>query len=504
MATARLTFAQPGATTPTAGVTLVVFAPFGSDIELTGYPDNRRKPIEKHPLVQHLATVAACGVHVCALIDLVGEKTWLVEFTAGRRTPTFNSRWKMQMDSIEPLQGLIGYACEKRPGTAIVLGLEGHGAGFMPELDRRELTMEKVTEKGRFEWRLGKDRGEPVVPAGSPLLPAGSPLLPAGSPLLPAGSPLLPANHMPLSTWALGQAIKTGMKGHEGRLAVMVFNNCFNMSVEVLHTVSSLAEFAVGYPNYNFFTSGATYADAFTALKTNLGTASTEQLARWLVEANGRRLHAKTHHPTVGCLVRLNRLPAIARAVDGLSKALIVALTSGDKVHHRAVAQKIRLALRRAQQYDTHTPMTLEAPDELTDLCSFAQELLTFDENAAAVKAAATTLRNLLKGIKVYGDSGTPWMAPDVRFDFSRDELAMNILCPDPNLIGLWDWRSPFYLQKDAETLDHPVQPHVIDFLKKTAWVDFIIAYHLHEPFRGLRPALIPAYTRFNPQHNVP
>ncbi len=497
MATARLTFARPGAAAPTNGITLVVFAPFGSDIELTGFPDGKRQPIEKHPLVQHLATVAGCGVHVCALIDLVDDKTWLVEFTAGRRTPTFTSRWKMQMDSMEPLQGLIRHACEKRPGSVLVLGLEGHGAGFMPELDRRLLTQDKVTKGGTIEWRLKGDRGEP-------LLPTGSPLLPTGSPLLPTGSPLLPANHLPMSTWALGQAIRSGLTGHEGRLGVIVFNNCFNMSVEVLHTVASLAEFAVGYPNYNFFTSGATYAEAFTALRKNAGTGSTEQLARWLVEANGQLLRAKTHHPTIGSVVRLNRLPGIARAVDALAKTLIAALTAGNETRHRAVAQKIRLVLRRAQQYDTHSPMTLEAPDELTDLCSFAKELSTFDENAVAVQAAAVKLRTALAGIKAYGDSGTPWVAPHIRWDFSRADLAMNILCPDPNLIGLWDWRSPFYLQTDAEKLDPPVQPHVIEFLKKTAWVDFILAYHRHEPFTGLRPALIPAYMRFNKDHNLP
>lgn len=497
MALARLTFAQTGANTPTAGITLVVYAPYGTDIELAGYPDQKRKAIERHPLVLNLAAVAACGVHVCALIDLVDDKTWLVEFTANRKTPVFTSRWKQQMDAMEPLQGLIRHACEKRPGTALVLGLEGHGAGFMPELNRHLLSMEQVTENGRFEWHLGKDRGSPVLPAGSPLLPA-------GSPLLPAGSPLLPTNHLPMSTWALGQAIKSAMKGHEGRLAVIGFSNCFSMSVELLHTVAPRAEYAVGYPNYNFFTAGAAYAAAFAELKANQFSASTEQLATWLVEANGRLLHAKTHHPTVGGLVRLNRMAGIAKAVDALAKALITALTSGDIAHQRAVAQKIRSAIRKAQQYDTHTPVRLESPDELTDLCSLAHELTPFDENPVAVQAAARKLRKLLDGIKAYGDSGTPWIAPEVHWDFSRKELAMNILCPDPNLVGLWDWRSPYYLQTDAEQLKPAVQPHVIDFLKKTAWAKFIIEYHRHEPFKGLRPALIPAFARFNAQHNLP
>jgi len=69
----------------------------------------------------------------------------------------------------------------------------------------------------------------------------------------------------------------------------------------------------------------------------------------------------------------------------------------------------------------------------------------------------------------------------------------MNILCPDPLLAGLWDWRSPFYLQKAPQ----PAQPHVIPFLSGTAWVDFIVEYHRDTKFVGLRPAAIPDYPVF-------
>jgi len=494
MALAQLSFARPAASAPAnnpAGVTLVVYAPYGSDLELTGYPGSTPLSIETHPLVQNLAAVAACGVHVCALIDLVADSTWLVEFGANRKKPRFTSRWKQQMDAIEPLHGLIRYACAKRPGTTLVLGLEGHGAGYLPEIDRHVLTAEQVTANGSFEWRMGQESSAPVLPMGSPVLPM-------GSPVLPMGSPVLPTNHLPMSTWALGEAIRSGLSGQTSRLAVVFFNNCFNMSVEVLHTIAPLAEFAGGFANYNFFTAGEVYPAAFAELEANGCTASTQQLATWLVEANGRILQEKSHHPTVGGVVQLNRMPQIATRVDALAQALIAALTSGDAAHQRAVAQKIREAIRRAQQYDTHSPIRLEAPDELTDLRSFAHELAAFDVNAAAVQGAAKKLGSALRGIKVYGSSGTPWMAPGVYWDFSRDDLSMNIFCPDPNLTGLWDWRSPYYLQTDAEQQKPAVQPHVIDFLKRTAWVRFILEYHRHEPFKGLRPALIPASVRFD------
>jgi hypothetical protein len=69
---------------------------------------------------------------------------------------------------------------------------------------------------------------------------------------------------------------------------------------------------------------------------------------------------------------------------------------------------------------------------------------------------------------------------------------------PDPDLSGLWDWRSPFYLAVDAEA-DRPlVQPHVIDFLKVTDWVDFLKELHIDVPFKGLLPAAIPTFPVFN------
>ena len=74
----------------------------------------------------------------------------------------------------------------------------------------------------------------------------------------------------------------------------------------------------------------------------------------------------------------------------------------------------------------------------------------------------------------------------------------MNIFLPDPDLSGLWDWRSPFYLAVDAES-DRPlVQPHVIDFLKVTDWVDFIKELHRDVPFVGLLAAVIPTFPVFN------
>ena len=79
-----------------------------------------------------------------------------------------------------------------------------------------------------------------------------------------------------------------------------------------------------------------------------------------------------------------------------------------------------------------------------------------------------------------------------VTWNFSSPDLAMNIFLPDPLLNGLWDWRSQYYLDVNPDPNKPQVQRHIIDFVKVTDWVDFLIEYHRDAPFVGLLPALIP------------
>jgi len=498
---------KPHESSRTDSVLLAVYAPFGTDEVLSSYPEGTSKTLAQHPLYQGLLKVAASGTHVVALVDLVGDDTYLVEIEAGRPEDVqVSSRWKQDMAAPNNLAGFLRHAHRRHPTSAVVLALEGHGAGFLPEIDRRQLSTRTLTENGRFEWRFGADGGAPVLPAGSPLLPAGSPLLPAGSPLLPAGSPLLPVNHMPLSTWGLGAALKSAIESGVPKLSVIHFDNCFNMSVEVMHTIAPYAEYATGYPNYNFFTAGEPYPAVFDRLRQK-GHATSQELATWFAEGNHAILAAKGNHPTLGCAVRLARMHAISECIDDLSDALLDALRSATSATERqVVVQRIRNAIIVAQQFDTEAGFALETPDELTDIYSFASALLRFEFKPHPVHPAARALQDALQGIKVYGDNDAPWVAAgtNVRWNFTSPRLAMNIFLPDPLLRGLWDWRSPFYLEVNPDPTLPPVQPHVIDFVKVTDWVDFLIEYHREAAFVRLLPAAIPEYPVFNPNFVPP
>ncbi len=488
----------------TDSILFAVYAPFGSDEVLSTYPEGSSQTLAQHPLYQGLVKVAAQGIHVAALIDRAADDTWLVEIEAGKPADVkVTSRWKQDMAAPANLAGFLRHAHQSRPTSAIVLALEGHGAGYLPEIDRRQLSLANLTTGGKFEWRLSAGAGAPVLPAGSPLLPAGSPLLPAGSPLLPAGSPLLPTNHMPLSTWGLGAALKAAIDAGVPKLAVIHFDNCFNMSAEVLHTVAPHAEYATGYPNYNFFTSGEGYPAVFASVAQQ-GATTSKDLARAFAKGNEKILEAKGNHPTIGCAVRLERMKDITERLDDLADALLAALRTPapQSQARRDVVAKIMDAVIQAQQYDTEAGYRLEAPDQLTDLASFAEALLDFDFRPHPVHSAAKALRDALVGIKVYGSpEEQPWVAAgtSVTWNFSADALAMNIFLPDPLLRGLWDWRSPFYLDINPNPNKPKVQPHIIDFVKVTDWVDFIIEYHKEsQEWVRLLPARIPEFPVFN------
>jgi hypothetical protein len=187
----------------------------------------------------------------------------------------------------------------------------------------------------------------------------------------------------------------------------------------------------------------------------------------------------------------------IVECIDDLSDALLAALRTPPP-KRAEVVERIMLAILQAQQYDSRPPQVLEAPDEMTDICSFAAALRSFDFGPHKVHDAAAALEQALEGVKRYGDVDQPWTDPGVTWDFSEPALAMNIFLPDPLRRGLWDWRAPFYLDVNPDPALPPVQPHVIDFVKVTDWVDFLIEYHKGTAFAGLLPSAIPTLPAFN------
>jgi hypothetical protein len=480
-------------------VVLAVYAPFGSDPTLSHYPGTRPRPVTRHPLVRSLAKVARLGIHVHALIDLVGDYSYVIEIDAGRPTSaSIVSAWKQDMASPRALAGFLRHVRERRPCSSVVLALEGHGAGFLPDLDTSQLTTERVTDGGAIEWRTSGSGSIPL-PTGSPVLPTGSPVLPTGSPVLPTGSPVLPAGPLPISTWGLGEALRLATDGGKAPLAIVHFNNCFNMSLEVLHTIAPFADFATGYCHYNFFTAGEAYPDAFSQWLRK-GPRTRRGLATWFANANHAKLALKGNHPTIGGVIRLAGMNAVATRLDRLARELTRLLQVPDRAARRDVLERIRAAIRASRQYDTVPGYALGLPDQLTDVASLADALQHQAFAGGTVQPLAKALLDSLKGVKQYGDADAPWMDLAVRWDFSSDALAMNVLLPDPGLQGVWDWRSPYYLERTPPAGKPPIQRHVIPFLHKTRWIEFIVEYHRRVRFVGLLPALAPIFPTFKPR----
>lgn len=465
-------------------VTLVVYAPFAADPVLSNYPDGSTDDLAEHPLTAALQAVAGHGVQVCALIDRAGDNTGLICAAPGGALE-IDRRWKHDMNAPRTLANLLRHADQLFPGSEIVLSLEGHGAGFLPEIDpariapgasSRTTSLQDPARQRRYSWRIDDEAGQHPEPED------GQPYLPMTESTLTGH--LLPTGHSPMSTWGLGWALGEGLAARpEGdrRLAVLHFNNCFNFCAEVLHTVARHARHAVGYVNYNFFTAGRSYPGVFgSAVQGSLGTA--RALARRLAQANANELALlPLPHPTLGGAIDLSRMGAVADALDRLSLALIADLP--------ARQAQITAAVVAAQKYDTQRPFKLADPDSLTDLRSLAA-CLEAGGVSDAVKAAAGVLRAALSQIKVYGASGAPYMAPHIHWDFGSEDLAMGIFLPDPGRQGAFDWRTPYYLSKtDGEPA---AQPHVIALLRDTHWVDFLRKYHQRTAMQVLLAPRIP------------
>jgi hypothetical protein len=502
---------QDGPRLDASRLVFVVYAPFGTDELLSTFPDGA-PALTDHPLVQALRGVAAAGVPVVALIDRVGDDTRLLEIEPGRPPrERITSCWKQDMASPRTLAGLLRRAAACHPKADLVLALEGHGAGYLPEIDRRQVTHANLTLTpggDTVRWEINPivpdAGGAPTLPMGAPILPMGAPILPMGAPILPMGAPILPTNHLPLSTWALGEALRLsqqpdGKVRAAPRVRVVHLNNCFNLSVEVLHTLAPWADWATAYGNYNFFTAGESYPALFRAVARR-GVVTAGALARGFARGNDLSLQSPPQHPTFGGTVRLADMKAVAEKLDGLSARLVAWLSPLAGLARETAVQAVAKAIARAQQLDSDGDLRLEVPDAQTDLLSLAAHLQDADLALPAdVVTAAGDLATVLAGIKQYGAVDRPWMLPasaGVVWDFSAPTLAMNILLPDPGRQGLWDWRSPFYLAIDAENDTPRVQPHVIELLKTTDWVDFLKEYHRQTPFKGLFPARIPEFLR--------
>ena len=434
----------------TESVLLAVYAPFGTDATLSTYPEGASQELAQHPLVRNLLEASRQGIHIAALVDRVSEGTHLVEIPAGQpERMRITSCWKQDMASPHTLAGFLCRAHASHPTAALVLVLEGHGAGFLPEIDRTKMTTRTITLGGTVEWKVSGNEAEAH--------PAVSPILPTVSPILSAASPILPANHMPISTWGLGDGLRRAQACGVPKVAVLHLNNSFNMSVEVLHTVAAYAEYATGYINYTFFTAGGSYSWVFQQLASE-GTATSLDLARWFADGNDLALSAQRNQMTVGRVAQLSRMHDVAERIDDVADALLMAMRSAGDPGRRGVIAKIRQAIKDAHQLDTpnNGGLELEAPEELTDIRSLAIELQKPDFSPHPVRATAAALEQALKG----------------------NDMAMNIFLPDPMRRGLWDWRSPFYIDVSPDLNAPLVQPHIIDFLQDTNWVEFINEYH--------------------------
>ena len=525
------------------GIVLAVYAPLGTDEALSRYPNPDPNapiaPIQQQELVRALKATAAEGVNVCALIDIFDDDSYLVEIPAFKpQAMSIVSAWKQDMSDRHALTGFLRRAHQRFPCRALVLAIEGHGGGFTPDIDLNRITPDSVSQlqdggdAKHVRWvktgqlttieldlsaagretadeprtrqvvspELGTERGRPAAAARDSTSDVESPPLQMVSPELQMVSPELPAARLPLSTWAYGEALRAAIKAGVPKPVVIHFNNCFNASFELLHTVAPHADYATSYTNYDFFLAGQAYPQVFRNLRL-AGSATAEQLAKWFALETGKILHDKKNHPIIAGTLKLSRMKGVAAAIDALSFELTKALRAPGGA---AVRTRIKAAAIAAQHYDTEPGFELKVPDQFVDIASFAIAIQA-QFGPGPIDAAAAALQAALANTWQFGDKDWPWMGhnPAIVYDFSDKRLGLNIFFPDPALDGKWDWRSPYYLSGTVDPKKPPAQRHVIAFLadlreQRPRWVEFIVEYHKETRFVGFFPARAPFFPVFN------
>lgn len=520
------------------GVVFAVYAPIGTDQTLSRYPNPDPKapiaPIQRQALVRALQATAAEGVNVCALIDIFDDDSYLVEIPAFKPASiNIVSAWKQDMSDRHALSGFLRRVHQRFPCDALVLAIEGHGGGFIPDLDLARITPatnSQFSNNGTLthvRWvkagdltTIELDKNAARQPAEDSMrtqqatspelgvvaeLSAATqdgepPPLQVTSPELQVTSPELPFGRLPLSTWAYGEALRAAIKAGVPKPVIIHFNNCFNASFELLHTVAPYADYATGYANYDFFLAGQAYPQVFKNLRL-AGSATAEQLAKWFALETGKILHDKKNHPIIAGTLKLSRTKTVAAAIDALAVELTKALRAPGSA---AARSRIKAAAIAAQHYDTEPGFELKVPDQFVDLASFAIAIQA-QFGPGPVDSAAAALQATLANIWQFGDVDWPWMGhdPAIVYDFSDKRLGLNIFFPDPALDGKWDWRSPYYLSGRVDPKKPPAHRHVIPFLadvrgQRPRWVEFIVEYHKQTSFIGFFPARAPFFPIFN------
>jgi hypothetical protein len=471
-------------------ITLAVFAPL--DKEMSHYPTQRSQlpDINASDVVRRLFEVSKKNVHVTALIDRTENCSWQIDIPPNGPMQITLLNKIDDMSDPRHLSDLVHRAMTANPSAQVALCLEGHGAGYVPDVDTRRLTeqaMASLNQSGVVRWQI---LNESLTPDGRPILPMVHPVSSA--------APAMVANLGVLSTWGIGDALgraRARPDVEKRKIAVIHFNNCFNMAVEVLHTVAPHAHYAVGYMNYNFFSACESYPAVFEKLRA-MSNPRVSDLATLFAEHNRLALKRPSasdnnENPTTGAVIALRRMPGIAEAINAFAKQLIDALPEPKNV------QLIQGGIEASQQYDTggdgspspEKEWALEVPDQLTDIRHFAKLMSERAKSIPNLAAAAHTLYTALDGIKQYGEEGRPWVGRGAYWSFKDTPLAMNIFCPDPSRTGLWDWRAPYYLLGNEPTL-----LNVIPFLASNAWVQFIIEYHRNKRFKKYLPIEIARY----------
>jgi hypothetical protein len=199
---------------------------------------------------------------------------------------------------------------------------------------------------------------------------------------------------------ALEQALFDPEKRTLRKFSGFYMSNCMNFSIHLLDTLSSVAAWIAGYPNYNWFlnadrsnsdrrdpnaqTTGPVYTDVFRAINWSSSAYVHDLLKNIMIENQNKlrksavfnghlsKVQGEDFYPILGRIVSSESATRMIGGVISLSNRL-----SDELGRNRR--DWITAAFSRARRFDTPHPVRdndLSAPDALLDIDSFVRELI--------------------------------------------------------------------------------------------------------------------------------
>lgn len=388
---------------------------------------------------------------------------------------------KVDVGSPTELAQFVNATRTAHPTDKTFLTLVGHGFLPFPQL---EWVGDEIEAPQPLEAGYGYQESFPSSPLNVPMTPLNVPMTPLNVPMTGEGEEDGYVDYDFLSTPEIGEFLALATNNGDEKFDVLLFDQCFQGSMDTLYEVKDSAEIIIASPNYGW----ASYPyDNF--LHTFASDQSNEAIADGILSDYQTSLD--NEHPNSIFWISSSDIDALGAHVSDLGTTLIDLLEAGQITHSDILALQSNL-----RYVDSNLNIELNIPDEYVTLHSLASALQSL--NHPDINPKTTAILDLLDNLGREYRAGAPHVNPNVTWSFGPDD-TVTILSPlanttDPETI----WHSLLYADpttqltvtvEDNHAVGTVTQP--LAFAQEGTWDDFINYWYPDQTSIAVSPWLL-------------